>query len=1458
MLAGLLVVVSGAAWGINYEWIGSTDTVWTTAGNWAGGTAPSFPIGAGNTLIINSTGSNNPAPSGMNDITVDALTITLGILNMNGNDLTVSGNITNSDTLSNVGTLTLNGTTAITGAVSADSLVLTGTISGGGTLTISENLTVTGTTPAVPSGILKYSPAVDITISSGAVSMAAVTLNGNITTDGNQTYTGTVTLGTNVTLTANGGDIALNDDINGSTHDLTIDAGTGNVSIGTAGTPSTQIAGDIAITAATVTINGSGGNGAHIQPGGTLTVTGDTVNNGAITAGPVSAGSPALIFNGDYTSSASGSLAGNSTTDPDIQFGGDVTLGAFAHNGDRLVFAAASPQNLSIASSAAPVMGDVLIKTGAAVTVQSGSTMQQDNNMTLELEDETTSGAGDGGVLETAGGSWYMGNGALQAGNNFTGYWGTLNLGAGTTLNAGNLNLLGNSAAQKLTVTNAGPALISVAGDVVIQGAMAVGPDPDYDIDTSNTFVDFSGGGLPSLVLEMTGSGKNLTAGQPLGSLTITTAASVSLLNKLSVRGAVVLNDPGVLAAGSYDVAVYAGLEGTRDLTNNRHGTNDAINYARWEVVNGTPGVMSAFTQSMGGKVSFRRDSAGAYTTEPVFFEIVGNTTWNNFVCTERGDSAGTGNGPAVLQFSRNPDQHAFLETFNVKVDVPAGNGPGQSGQVPLLDYITITRYDSTPSSTSLYKYTYYTGGTFDSPSAPSSPAVPPGAEDLPIAPPPVTLSGAEANKFWNFNLISPGTSGSPVLNIQCVNVYFSRAYNQKVSIGFEKMCLNVIPFYQTPDGYFNYDWIALRKIIYGFTEDGDGNGKIDRIRVQTIRPLNGDFSRFNVKVQGYELDRTLGSGGFQRVGDVTGESSDADSFYIYLQEQPYYDGGNTPRWDVIENTSLMDALTQTSFIGDPAIDRGIQTFDTVPPRIRYALTLPDHPHIYVRMPEPLVPETGGTLPSVSFGLTLNIVSAAAVDTSASRIFTYEYVPAGSAAPALAFNYPIDSAPYGYLLDLSAAYTVSDLAALPPLYGGSVPTETFVVSDMLDQGIRAMDWQDPAVDPVAWEYYPSPKYPVDWNYSQYAAFSGNAHLRGRGHVPEFADDAADGVLPDGSPIAKADILLPPHKLLTVAMTKDLHDGTTVNPVSFASPNNVERRVTDLLISCPPAAAGDTAYFVWPVWARYTTPPNTAAPPGSDFWGGQGTDLGLIWDFNGTRFLEDRDSTLQARLNSGLSGTVSLFFGLNVPEHLRNPPLAKTRGGGSGGLWLPPPQTADPKLFDAAPDFAGISAPAPTGTSPLFDFSFLNSDYASGDRLDFLFHLGLSADPDLHVARLDAPVGIVPGDWYRRVRPFSFDIKDVIQQRGGASVLNNVINPGNGEKAYIRYQLASGGRVTIQVFTLDGNLVKIIRRNEYRDAGEWTDYWDGKNNGGRAVARGMYFIRIVGPGIDEIRKIMVVK
>jgi flagellar hook assembly protein FlgD len=70
-------------------------------------------------------------------------------------------------------------------------------------------------------------------------------------------------------------------------------------------------------------------------------------------------------------------------------------------------------------------------------------------------------------------------------------------------------------------------------------------------------------------------------------------------------------------------------------------------------------------------------------------------------------------------------------------------------------------------------------------------------------------------------------------------------------------------------------------------------------------------------------------------------------------------------------------------------------------------------------------------------------------------------------------------------------------------------------------------------------------------------------------------------------------------------------------------------------------------------------------------------------------------------------------------------------------------------------------------------------------------------------------------------------------------------------------LSGSGTVTITVFDLKGDIVDILHRGR-QDAGEHSTTWDGRNRGGNAVARGIYFIKLVGPGVSETRKVLVVK
>jgi hypothetical protein len=532
-------------------------------------------------------------------------------------------------------------------------------------------------------------------------------------------------------------------------------------------------------------------------------------------------------------------------------------------------------------------------------------------------------------------------------------------------------------------------------------------------------------------------------------------------------------------------------------------------------------------------------------------------------------------------------------------------------------------------------------------------------------------------------------------------------------------------------------------RILYSFTEDENGDGRLDRIRVQTNLALNGDFFGFDVRIEGYEIDHSKGNDGHGGHNGFELVSGHNDSFYIYLNQKSELDGGSTPQWSVTRNESLKDS-TDTSFMGNSLTDRNITPIDTIPPRIAYTLALPGHNQIYVQMSEPVNPASA-LIDSFDIGGTYTITAASS--------------PIGS---------------HGYLLNLDDSFDVDTLAGLT--ITGSLIDGFFSVEDMADHSTPHA-----TIDGVA------PKYPVNWGYTAYAADSGS------------------------------NVLVPPNRLInnTVPLSGITH-------ANSAAP--VIRRVTDVLVSMSPNSLG-TNYFAWPVWAE--------------------NDKGNIRIFDGAAFLEAGGSAIElgARINTVLAGSdLRLFYKI-------------TAHGNSKTLWQP-----FSSLYYFAPDGeADMLSGTPVPPSNLFNYSFPNID--SGNRVEFYFYIGSSTpNTDQFIARLDIrPGAAIPSNWYNLVRPFSFDVQGVQRQRGGVTILNNVINSDAGEEAVIRYILVRPGRVTIQVYTLDGTLVKSLMRNEYREAGEFDDVrWNGSNNSGRAVARGMYFVRVVAPDIDEIRKIMVVR
>jgi hypothetical protein len=748
---------------------------------------------------------------------------------------------------------------------------------------------------------------------------------------------------------------------------------------------------------------------------------------------------------------------------------------------------------------------------------------------------------------------------------------------------------------------------------------------------------------------------------------------------------------------------------------------------------------------------------------------IEGNTTWWNFVCETN---------LAVLEFSTaaNPvsDFHEFKNLLRV--------WPQDNSSIMRM-------------SKNLADPRFNAGENHDFSGNPSN----------------YTDYGA----FWHIKLDTSTAS----VEMYLVNVFYSYA---KIPIALPAG-VYANPYNESSDFpnwgfHFCMYWVNLKTFVYSFTEDSDGNGKIDRMRVQaTLLITTPDFTGFKTEVEGYEIDASRGSGGY----DVISHSM--DSIYIYLKEKPYQDGGATPRWRVLAGGNLR----LNEYIAVEPFQSWMYSVDTVPPKVSYALMLPvgaasTRSDLFIQLAEPMVRMDGARY------LTINIPTVHNPYSGSNRYIVNQR------GITMRNTYYME-----YLISFNKAdgFSVEDLAK-GEMY--------FTIENGRDLALPVKDLFDPN-DPK----YPSPKYPKNWNYDEYVTIRGNSGryidengrtwTAGGGSV--YTDESGNPI-GDGTGVA----LIPPNRLPPPAAL-----------LPGAPANKYSHRVTDVLISLPPSSPSSDQYFMWPVWAKTDDSPTTvtvgsgwAPAPGT----GQDDEYGLIWDFTGLRALRDKNISLLGELHNDLlvaGFSPSLFYASSVHDSFR-----AGSGNGPVGLWLPYFNQNDfsnivPKPFTGTYQKSPESGPPP----PQYVFSLNNSHYDRGSSVEFFYRLDGGYTP-FYAARLDmVRGGAIPEDWYRRIKPFSFRIMDNIFQRGGVTILNNVIDPTRGEKTYLEYSLNRSGRVTIQIFTLDGSLVQVLQRGS-QGTGTYRISWDGRNRNGRAVARGMYFIRAVGPEFDETRKVMVVK
>jgi hypothetical protein len=74
---------------------------------------------------------------------------------------------------------------------------------------------------------------------------------------------------------------------------------------------------------------------------------------------------------------------------------------------------------------------------------------------------------------------------------------------------------------------------------------------------------------------------------------------------------------------------------------------------------------------------------------------------------------------------------------------------------------------------------------------------------------------------------------------------------------------------------------------------------------------------------------------------------------------------------------------------------------------------------------------------------------------------------------------------------------------------------------------------------------------------------------------------------------------------------------------------------------------------------------------------------------------------------------------------------------------------------------------------------------------------------------------------------------------------------------IRFVLPERLAVSLSVFDIGGRRVQTLAQGEL-EAGEYTVHWDGRDFTGEPVPAGIYFYRLEGTDIDEIRKLVVLR
>lgn len=263
-------------------------------------------------------------------------------------------------------------------------------------------------------------------------------------------------------------------------------------------------------------------------------------------------------------------------------------------------------------------------------------------------------------------------------------------------------------------------------------------------------------------------------------------------------------------------------------------------------------------------------------------------------------------------------------------------------------------------------------------------------------------------------------------------------------------------------------------------------------------------------------------------------------------------------------------------------------------------------------------------------------------------------------------------------------------------------------------------------------------------------------------------------------------------------------------------------------------------------------------------------------------VEQRDIALQIKINGEMESNRRFLLVPSKSSALSSEMISDKINlllGTDWRVWLPTSLKAVATHPNSSVMSENFPESADGGNGILWNYTLKNEDYGfkSGDEIQFLFKFtdadgndilldndaddftGGSANPSHPVPlyALKMPLEKINAGDFSFVDLWSFKIKSIKQQRGGVTILNNVINVNAREQAVLEVNVPEEGNLNVFVMTIDGNIVKRLNHGRV-NSGTHYYRWNGTNNASKPVARGLYFVRVVGPGIDETRKVLCVK